>query len=147
MQLNEIDEMSLDDIEDLGRQDGSTESEPEDIPTEPDPENNLDDAEKVSDEVETDPEDETNDNPNRQGLIRTVKGAHLAYKRKNEDGTFDELWIFNSDGLKTSIIIKKAILAGTDIPVDKTSSDDNLQTYKIWSSGNIEMIEVKGLPN
>ena len=34
---------------------------------------------------------EVEDDPDRQGLIRTVKGAHLVYKRKQEDGTYDEL--------------------------------------------------------
>lgn len=91
--------------------------------------------------------DEATSDPDRQGLIRTVKDAHLVYKRDTEDGTFEELWIYNLTTLRGELDVKKAILAGTDIPTNKTRSPDGSQTYEIWSSGNAEMILIKGLPN
>lgn len=87
------------------------------------------------------------DDPDRQGLIRTVKNAHLVYKRETEDGTFDELWIYNLTTLHDELDVKKAILAGTDIPPNKMTSPDGAQTYHMWSAGNAEMILIKGLPN
>jgi hypothetical protein len=87
------------------------------------------------------------EDPNRRGLIRTVKNAHLVYKRESEDGTFTELWVFNVDDLKNEMEIRKAILAGTDIPTTKTESPDQKQEYTIWTSGNVEMINVTGLPS
>jgi hypothetical protein len=91
--------------------------------------------------------DDATDDPNRQGLIRTVKGAHLVYKRETEDGSFEELWIYNVTTLKDELIVKKAILAGTDIPPNKMQSPDGEQTYEVWSAGNAELLMVKGLPN
>lgn len=85
--------------------------------------------------------------PDHQGLIRNVKGAHLVYKRDTDDGTFEELWIYNITTLRDELNIKKAILAGTDIPINKTVSPDGNQSYDIWSSGNAEMIVIRGLPN
>lgn len=91
----------------------------------------------VSDDIE---------DPDRQGLIRTVKKAHLVYKRETEDGTFEELWIYNVDTLRAEMDIRKAILAGTDIPPGKMSSPDGSQTYQLWSAGNAELIIIQGLP-
>jgi hypothetical protein len=87
------------------------------------------------------------EDPDRQGLIRTVKDAHLVYKRNTEDGTFEELWVYNVSTLRDELNVKKAILAGTDIPPNKTASPDGSQTYEIWSAGNAEMILIRGLPN
>jgi len=91
--------------------------------------------------------DVATDDPDKQGLIRTVKDAHLVYKRTTEDGSFEELWIYNLNTLRNELEVKKAILAGTDIPPSKVRSPDGTQTYEIWSSGNAEMILIKGLPN
>lgn len=91
--------------------------------------------------------DDATDDPNRQGLIRTVKGAHLVYKRETEEGSFEELWIYNVTTLRDELIVKKAILAGTDIPTNKMQSPDGAQSYEIWSAGNAELLMIKGLPN
>jgi hypothetical protein len=86
--------------------------------------------------------------PDRQGLIRTVKGAHLVYKRQNEEGKFDELWVFNVGGtLDDALTIRRAILAGTDIPPRATKSKDGLQTYTLTTLGNAQLLHIKGLPN
>lgn len=87
----------------------------------------------------------TLEDPDRQGLIRKVKGAHLVYKRQTEDGTFEELWIYKIDNVRDEIEIRKAILAGTDIPVNKLQSPDSSQSYEVWTVGDVEMLLVKGL--
>lgn len=87
------------------------------------------------------------ENPDRQGLIRAVKGAHMVYKRKTEDGTYEELWVFNSpDNINGNLDIRKAILSGTDIPTNKTNSPDGKQQYTLWTAGNAELLNIKGLP-
>lgn len=118
----------------------------------PQDELSLDDPELGDDQNAEHPElddiaDKASENPDRQGLIRTIKGAHLVYKRDTEDGTYEELWIYNVTTLKSELDVKKAILAGTDIPTNKIRSPDGSQTYEIWSAGNAEMILIKGLPN
>lgn len=85
--------------------------------------------------------------PDRQGVLRVVPGAHLVYKRETEDGTFEELWIYNVGKLQDELNIRKAVLAGTDIPVNKKFSPDGEQTFEIWSAGNAELLHVMGLPN
>lgn len=92
--------------------------------------------------------DKSTEDPNKAGLIRKVKGAHLVYKREQPDGRFEELWIFNSsDAVKQSMDIRSAIIAGTDIPVNKTSSPDGEQSYQLWTAGNAEILNIVGLQN
>lgn len=87
------------------------------------------------------------ENPNKMGLIRSVKGAKLIYKRETEDGTYEELWCYTGgDRMKDDLKIRKAILAGTDIPPTKTTSPDGNQTYLVWAAGNAELLNIKGLP-
>lgn len=87
------------------------------------------------------------DDPDRQGVIRTIDNAHLVYKRENEEGTYDELWVYNtSEHMKDELTIRRAILAGTDIPPKKTESEDGNQTYKLTTMGNGQMLEITGLP-
>jgi hypothetical protein len=91
---------------------------------------------------------EVEGDPNRQGLVRTVKGAHLVFKRKNEEGTFDELWVFGTGGdMKNSLEVRRAILAGTDIPPRAIKSQDGSQSYTLTSLGNGQLLNIKGLPN
>ena len=88
------------------------------------------------------------DDPDYQGAVRTVPSAHLVYKRQLEDGTFDELWQYNlGDDFKKELKIRRAIIAGTDIPINKMRSPDNTQSYELWTIGNGQMLKVKGLPN
>jgi len=130
-------------------------SELEDDPQdgEPDFDDQLDNPDEESDE---DPEDakelddvadEATQDPNKAGVIRTVPNAHLVYKRESEEGGYEELWVYNVGDYKSNLDTKKEILSGTDIPVNKTSSDDGKQTYTMWSAGNAEMIHIKGLVN
>ena len=108
------------------------------------PEDGQDPATDVEQLASTSTED-----PNRQGVIRHIKGASLVYKRRVEDGTYSELWIYNTDknefgkGRDT----KGDILSGTDIPPGKTSSPDGTQTYDVWTTDDAELIMIKGLDN
>lgn len=101
------------------------------------------------------PEDEIDDelggeeehqDRDKMGLIRRVANAHLVYKRQEEDGTYTELWLYHDDVIK-SAEIRREIIAGTDIDINTGYSEDKLQTYEIWSPGNCEMMEIRGLPS
>lgn len=82
-----------------------------------------------------------------QGLIRTVRGACLVYKRKNESGTFDELWIYNvGNNLKDETNIRRGILSGTDINPDTQMSDDGTQRAKTFSVGNVQYLNLLNIP-
>lgn len=95
----------------------------------------------LQDEVEYEDED-------RAGVIRTVDGAHLIYKRQTEDGSFEELWIYNTgNSINSELDIRRDILAGTDIPPQATQSEDGSQYYTISTLGNAQYVNVKGLPN
>lgn len=96
---------------------------------------------EMSEGEPTEPED-----PDRQGLIRTVNKAHLIYKRKTDDGTYDEMWMYNVSNLRDNISVRKAILAGTDILPNRSQSPDGSQSYELWTAGNAEMMLIKGLP-
>ena len=87
------------------------------------------------------------EDPDRQGLIRTVSQAHLVFKREVDDGTFTELWLYNIQQMHQQTKVKRAILAGTDIPPNSLQSPDGSQTYRIWAVGNVEMLEITGLPS
>lgn len=86
--------------------------------------------------------------PNFQGVLRTVMGANLVYKRQTEDGTFEELWIYNvGDDVKQEIKIRKAVLAGTDILPGNVSSQDRTQELDTYTVGNVQYLKITGLPN
>lgn len=92
--------------------------------------------------------EQSTDDPDRQGVIREVDQAHLVFKRKTDDGTFEELWVYNIGlGIKSELETRRSILAGTDIPVGQLKSKDGKQTFDLWTVGNVQMLKVKGLPN
>ena len=115
-----------------------------DTDKQPGEEKSTDKQEQPTDQTgqQTQPKD-----PDHQGLIRTVKGAHLVYKRESSEGTFEELWIYNVGKLQDELKVRRAILAGTDIPPNRRDSPDGKQSYDIWSTGNAELLHVEGLPN
>ena len=85
--------------------------------------------------------------PNRQGVIRTVPNAHLIYKRENEEGTYDELWVYNtSSSLKDELETRRNVLSGTDIPPRKTKSEDGSQSFTLTTMGNGQILQITGLP-
>lgn len=165
LDVNGDGEIDLDDLSGLGLDDPEFDPESDDAPTDPD----LSDAEFDGADLSSaptgvaggDPNGEVNpettdldgvvqqatENPDRSGLIRTVKNAHLVYKRETEEGTFEELWVYNITNMRDEQATKRAILAGTDIPLNKTTSPDGSQSYEIWASGNAEMLHITGLPS
>ena len=96
--------------------------------------------------VSLDDKEESNGvkDPNRHGLIRTIKDAHLIYKRENDTSRFDELWMYKikSGVIYQDIDIKTDILSGTDIPMNNVASEDGEQTYDIWYSGDIVFLKI-----
>lgn len=83
-----------------------------------------------------------------QGDIRTVAGANLVYKRKSEDGNYEELWIYNvGNDIRQEMQIRRAILAGTDIVPTQTESDDGTQKSETTTLGNVQYLKITGLPN
>lgn len=104
------------------------------------------DSEDRNQSEDSDEEDEGD--PDRQGVIRTIKDAHLIYKRKDGDGTFTELWEYDiSKGTKDEFRIRSAILNGTDIDHKTSTSPDNKQQYTLWTSNTRQMMQISGLPN
>ena len=98
-------------------------------------------------ELDLDDQVEDSGDPNRQGVIRTVPNAHLIYKRENEEGTYDELWVYNtSSDLSDELETRRNILAGTDIPPRKTKSEDGNQHFTLTTMGNAQILEITGLP-
>lgn len=105
------------------------------------------DEEDLEDDVLDDEFGDENADPDRQGLIRSIPGARLVYKREENDGTYAEMWIYSTSELRKAMEVRKAILSGTDIPAGARKSTDQLQSYETWASGNIEVLVIYGLPN
>ena len=107
----------------------------------------IDDTADTELELDDEVEDEDADQ-NRIGVIRTVDNAHMIYKRKDEEGKFEELWVYNTNGrLGDELNIRRDILAGTDIPPKKTMSPDGDQKYTLTTLGNAQMLHITGLQN
>lgn len=81
------------------------------------------------------------------GIKRHVDGARLVSKRKSDDGTFTELWVFHTTNLRDDLKIRRAIVGDTDIPVGASESPTGEQRLETWAVGNIEFVSVTGLPN
>lgn len=92
-------------------------------------------------------DDKLEDENDFQGMIRTVHGACLVYKRKNENDSFDELWIYNvGKNLKKETQIRRAIISGTDINPDTQMSDDGVQKAKTLTIGNVQYLNLLNIP-
>lgn len=146
---NDLDGFSIDGEEgDLSLDGGDGEAETDDLSLD----GGLSDEEMVSlgDEESIEGEDgevAPEENPDFQGEIRTVKGGNLVFKRKNEDGNFDELWIYNvGNDIKRETQIRRAILAGTDIDPGKQESKDGTQRADTTTTGNVQFLHITGLP-
>lgn len=85
--------------------------------------------------------------PDFQGEIRTVRGANLVFKRKTDDGNFEELWIYNvGNDIKRETQIRRAILAGTDVDPGSQQSKDGQQRADSSTTGNVQFLHIVGLP-
>lgn len=113
----------------------------------------LDSNDVANDDMSMNDEQTNNDqqlpqeDPNKQGAIRNVKNAHLVYKRQNDQGLYEEMWLFNISTSRDSYKIRNEILAGTDIDPQDTCSEDGTQTYELWSIGNAQIMVISGLSN
>lgn len=109
----------------------------------------LGDDTEVTDDLNLDDDEETEEDqgdPNKQGVIRTIKNAHLVYKRKGSEGDYEELWIYNIyDKINDEMEVRRDILAGTDIPPGKKESKDGSQAFELWSSGNVQFLFITGM--
>jgi hypothetical protein len=106
------------------------------------------DHNKDSDKDDTKDKKTKKEDPNKQGLIRRIPKAHLVYKRKISDGTFEELWMYNIEkGIKDELDIRSAILSGTDVDPKIGASQGGKQRYILWTSNNVQMLQVSGLPS
>jgi len=126
---------------------------------EDDPDVNMDQAEdedyddefndpETMDDEDANLDDEEPEDPNKMGVIRKVDNAHLVYKRQDEEGTFEELWMYHiGEVVDDELDIRRNILAGTDIPAGSMKSEDGTQFMTLWTTGNIQMLNIKGLPN
>lgn len=86
------------------------------------------------------------EDPNYQGMIRTVRGAYLVYKRKETNGTYEEVWMYNvGKDLKKETSIRQAILAGTDVDPNTHMSDNGEQKARTWTIGNVQYLTISGL--
>lgn len=92
--------------------------------------------------------EESEEDPNKQGLLRKVPGAHLVYKRQIETGQYEEMWSYKIEkNIKDETKLKNAILSGTDIDPKRGGSEDGQQTYELWTAGNAQILVITGLPN
>ncbi len=75
------------------------------------------------------------------------KAASLIFKRKMEDGNFEELWIYNvGNDIKRETQIRRAILAGTDVDPGSQESKDGSQRADTSTLGNVQFLHIVGLP-
>lgn len=93
---------------------------------------------------------EPESDPDKQGIIRVVPDAHLVYKRKNEQNQYTELWVYKRNLLQhDNKGTHAAILAGSDIPKGRTSSEDGTQTLVTWEIGPpsnlLTFVQISGL--
>lgn len=85
-------------------------------------------------------------NPHRfDGPVRRVPRAKFLSKHKNEDGTFTERWMYLAQSIDDLVNIKRQILAGTDIPVDATSSRDGKEGFVIEQFGDVVWMTINGV--
>lgn len=109
---------------------------------------------EYQDEQEDDPLDteaiETEPNLTDEPNMREVEDARLIRKKMHADGTYEELWIYHVGGegdYTRDERIRTSILQDTEIDPSSGKSDDGEQKMKIWRSGDIEFLELVGLPN
>jgi hypothetical protein len=120
----------------------------EDENSEKELDSSLEDESGFEDEDIAD-ENEDGGDPDFQGTIRTVPGACLVYKRKENANTYEELWIYstNERNIKYENEIRGSILAGTDVDPNTERSPDGDQRAKTTTVGNVQFVYITGLPN
>lgn len=92
---------------------------------------------------------EEDKDPDFQGIIRTVPGACLVYKRKDQQNNYEELWVYNVGGrdIRPETKVRNSILAGTDIDPKTQKSEDGQQNCETITVGNVQFLHITGLLN
>lgn len=104
-------------------------------------------SQEDADDIANNDPDAPQDNQDFQGEIRTVRGANLVFKRKMDDGNFEELWIYNvGNDIKRETQVRRAILAGTDVDPGAQESKDGSQRADTTTAGNVQFLHIVGLP-
>lgn len=131
------------------KRDRPTDDIKQDKEKKPTDENDLEDKDDQDQEdKEKQAKEDAEKDPDHQGLIRTVKNAHLIYKRQDDDGTYSELWIYKiAKGMKGEFEVRNAILNGTDIDLKTGKSEDESQYFEIWTCNDRQMMKIYRLPN
>lgn len=128
-------------------EDGQFQDELDDDGSMDEPLDGSGEADELDDSLGGDEEEQPEEDPNFQGVIRTVKGANLVYKRQMPDNTFTELWIMNvGNDMKKESQTKRAIIAGTDVDAQSQQSQDGKQNMELYTVGNVQFCELSGLP-
>lgn len=105
-----------------------------------------DQAELSADSDSTEPDA---DQPQMDGTIRRVTNAELVSKKKDDTtGRFTELWVYNRDlhNMQHELQVRRAILNYTEIEGPRLQSPDGVQVARVWNCGNVEFLEISGLP-
>lgn len=112
-------------------------------------ESSLDDESGFEEDEVSGEEPEEESDPDFQGTIRTVPGACLVYKRKENSNTFEELWIYSTSerNIRYENEIRGSILAGTDVDPNTERSPDGDQRARTTTAGNVQFLHITGLPN
>lgn len=111
-----------------------------------------DENDQEKDEFKLDLNDEKPDSfsnsESDEGILRTVPKASMIYKREQQDGTFEEMWIYNTtkDNRRDQQIYNN-IVSGSDIPQGGSQSEDKTQGVETWAIGNVKMVLLTGLTN
>lgn len=90
----------------------------------------------------------SNINPEKrrlEGQATRVPGASLLWKKREQDGTYTEQWMFVTKDLKSLINTKRAIISRTDIPTNGTVSEDGKQSFVMEQFGDLVYITISGL--
>ncbi len=105
-------------------------------------------SDKSNDKSNDKSDEKEEHDPDREGIIRTIKNAHLVYKRKDVNGTYTELWEYDiNKGFNDEYDIRDAILNGTDINHKTGLSSDEQQSFDLWTCGGRQMMKITGLEN
>jgi hypothetical protein len=76
---------------------------------------------------------------------RRVPRAKMLWKRKEDGGTFTERWWYIATNIDDLVAIKRRILAGTDIPTNKSVSPDGQQAVTMEQFGDVCYLTITGL--
>lgn len=76
---------------------------------------------------------------------RRVPRARLLWKKKDDNGTFTERWMYVATNIDDLVAIKRKVLAGTDIPVNKSMSPDGHQSVMMEQFGDLCYLTITGL--